>query len=380
MSTPVIQHYFESYEGYLTIIKHRYFYAGLIVAVFFLLRKFVVNRLFDFLSKKLKSRLANGTASIRTEIAHNVFDAVAKSLHKIFFIIGLIIAVMVAQLNARLEVPIIHLLESLILLYLGIGIYYALKAVQRNEQHLYELFNKKFDKILIEFTLQIILVLVLAITGLMIMQVWGFNVSTFIAGLGLGGLAVALAAKDLVANIFAGFVIITDKPYSIGDWIDTPSCEGTVEDITFRSTKIRTFANALVTVPNATLIAGAVTNWTKMQKRRVNFTLSVDYKTPISKLECICRNIETMLRDHPEIHQDIIFVRFNEIADSSLKIFVYYFTKTTVWGEYLRVREDTLMQMLDIIRDEGVTIAIPIRSIISKEEPQPSQLTGMKNS
>ena len=100
----------------------------------------------------------------------------------------------------------------------------------------------------------------------MVAQEWDYRIDGFIAGLGLGGLAFSLAAKDTLSNVFGGLVVILDKPFSIGDWIKTPSVEGTVEDISFRSTKVRTFAQALVTVPNATLANEPVTNWTRMGK------------------------------------------------------------------------------------------------------------------
>ncbi|MFA1822484.1 mechanosensitive ion channel family protein [Virgibacillus oceani] len=114
-------------------------------------------------------------------------------------------------------------------------------------------------------------IVIIAISFSIIAQEFGYDVNGFVAGLGIGGLAFALAAKDALANMFGGIIIITKKPFTIGDWVLTPSVEGTVEDISFRSTKVRTFAQALVTVPNATLSNEPITNWSKMGKRQITF-------------------------------------------------------------------------------------------------------------
>jgi MscS family membrane protein len=163
--------------------------------------------------------------------------------------------------------------------------------------------------------------------------------------------------------MFGGMVIFLDKPFTIGDWISTPSVEGTVEDITFRSTKIRTFAHALVTVPNATLANEPITNWSRMGKRRITFHLGVTYTTSRSKLEKCVQAIRAMLEEHPGIHKETIFVYFERFNESSLDIFLYFFTNTTDWKEYLSIREDVNFKIMQILEQEGVSVAFPSRSI-----------------
>lgn len=370
MELAVLNHYFEgNVLDWQTIVVHRYFHAILIVFAFFIFRKFIVTRLFRFISNRLKLRVENGKSNIRAEIFQKVFDSTAYSVRNIFFIIGLNLAVYIAEFDVRIEQVAINLLKSFMIFFVGYGIYKTLDVLRKDREQLYLLFNARFDKILIDFVIKTMNVFVVAITVLFILQEWGFNVSAFIAGLGLSGLVLALAAKDMVANIFAGFVVITDKPYSIGDWIETPSAEGTVEEITFRSTRIRTFANALVTVPNAKLIDNVITNWSRMRKRRISFNLKVNYETTVEGLVNVRMRIEEMLRSHPEVDQDVIFVRFNEFSTSSLDIFIYYFTRSTIWGEYLRVREDTLMKIIDILNEEKVGFAIPAQSIYIESIP-----------
>nr|WP_316252536.1 mechanosensitive ion channel family protein [Bacillus aquiflavi] len=216
---------------------------------------------------------------------------------------------------------------------------------------------------LIPFLSKTIRFIIIAIGISMIAEEFGYDVNKFIAGLGLGGLAVALAAKDALGNLFGGVVIITEKPFSIGDWIMTPSVEGTVEEISFRSTRVRTFAQALVTVPNATLAVETITNWSKKGKRRISFHLGLTYDTPKEKIEKIVRRIEELLRSHPDIHQETIFVKFDQFNESSLDIFLYFFTKTTNWGDFLTIKEEINFKIMDIIEEEEASIAFPSRTL-----------------
>ncbi len=228
------------------------------------------------------------------------------------------------------------------------------------------LFRVEIDRILLPLLSKTIRVVVVCLGITVIVQEWGYEVSGFIAGLGLGGLAFALAAKDALSNIFGGVVIITEKPFSLDDWIQTPSVEGTVENITFRSTRIRTFAQALVTVPNSTLANEPITNWSRMGKRRVTFHLSVSYATGREQLQRCVDQIRSMLMSHPEIHPETIFVHLDKFGPSSLDIFLYFFTKTTVWGEFLRVKEECMMNILEILEREGVSIGFPITDVYVK--------------
>src|SRR5690625_3514694 len=159
--------------------------------------------------------------------------------------------------------------------------------------------NVKLDEIVIPFITKGLRLVIIAIAISIIAQIFTYPIGGVIAGLGLGGLAFALAAQDALANLFGGFVIITERPFSIDDWIETPSVEGTVEDITFRSTKVRTFAQAVVTVPNSTLANEPITNWSEMGKRRVYFTLQIAYDSPIDNIKKAIEQINALLNSHP---------------------------------------------------------------------------------
>ncbi|MRH41347.1 mechanosensitive ion channel [Aquibacillus halophilus] len=281
----------------------------------------------------------------------------------IFLIIGIYVAVgyfpYLEQTNHLFQ----NIIRSSIIVVISWGFYNLSSGSSILFTKLNHRSSTQFDPILIPFFSKALRFVIIAISFSIVAQEFGYNVSGFVAGLGLGGLAFALAAKDAIGNLFGGIIIITEKPFTIGDWIMTPSVEGIVEDINFRSTKIRTFEQGLVTVPNATLSNENITNWSKMGKRRISFQLGVTYDTPKMKLETTIEKIRDLLNNHQGVHPDTIFVTFDHYNDSSLDIFLYFFTNTTAWAEYLQIKEEINFSILEILEEEDVSIAFPSRTL-----------------
>ncbi|WP_066639077.1 mechanosensitive ion channel family protein [Desulfolucanica intricata] len=311
--------------------------------------------------KYIFKKLLNFIDKTDTELNKKILRALEKPLKIFFLILGIYASLSYLPLTAAQDVLITKIFRSAIVILIAMFFY------NFEGDELFLAFQNKFklniDKILVPFFSKILRFVTIVLAVSIVAQEWGYDVNGFIAGLGLGGLAFALAAKDTVANIFGGIVVITDKPFSIGDWIKTPSVEGTVEDITFRSIKVRTFEDAVVSVPNATLVNEPIVNWSRMGKRRITFKLGVEYGTSKDKLNKCISEIKNMLENHPEIHKQTIFVRFDSFGESSLDIFLYFFTNTTVWSEYLRVKEDVNFKIMSILENEEVNVAFPSRSI-----------------
>jgi len=244
--------------------------------------------------------------------------------------------------------------------------------------HLFHLFSSKFGKEMHSdiqnFLTKSLRVIVIALGLMAILQEWGINVSAFVASLGLGGLAFALAAKDTVANLFGSLVIFGDRPFKVGDWVETPVVEGYIEEIGIRSTKVRTFAQALVSVPNAVVANTPITNWSRMKKRRIRTRLGLTYSTTVEQMQAIVREIKAMLKQHPDIHQETILVNFDEFQDSALSIFLYCFTKTTVWDDYLHVKEDVNFKIMQIVAKNGTSFAFPSQSLYVESLPKQQQI------
>ena len=325
--------------------------AAAIVFIALLIRGFLTRIIFNILLRV--------TSKTKTGVDSALVFASEGPFRKLIVITGLYIALAYMGLPESVMDFINTLFRSAIIILISSGFYNLVGGPAVTEIGV----RLEVEKTVVGFVTKVFRFIIIALTITIIAQEWDYDVSGFIAGLGLGGLAFALAAQDAAKNIFGGIVILLDKPFAVGDWILTPSVEGTVEEMTFRSTKVRTFANALVTVPNAVVANEAITNWTRMQKRRVSFHLGVTYTTPRDKMQTCVKRIQELLENHPEVHPDTIFVRFDQFNDSSLDIFIYYFTNTTVWGEFMAVKEEINFKIMEILEDEGVSVAFPSRSI-----------------
>ncbi|MFJ5622991.1 mechanosensitive ion channel family protein [Peribacillus loiseleuriae] len=310
-----------------------------------------------------------------------IFLSFEKPIQWLFILLGIYVSVWYFPYLDQRHVLFIKLIKSSIIFLVGWGLYNFSSSSTLLFAKLNERFNFEVDEILIPFLSKVLRVIIVIISFSGIAEEFNYNVIGFVGGLGLGGLAFALAAKDAIGNLFGGVIIVTEKPFTIGDWILTPSVEGTVETITFRSTRIRTFAQALVTVPNAKLANETITNWSEMGKRRIVFNLSVTYETSKDKLEDVMKQIEYMLKNHPEIHQDTIVVKFDKYGIDGLDIYVYFFTKTTVWKEFLKVKEEINFEIMNILDNEGVSLAIPNRKLYVNSNSEETQSeTYLRNS
>lgn len=329
--------------------------AAAIFLAFLVFRKIFVNYILKLLLKFAKKT--------KTELDTAIVVSFEKPSRMFLIILGIYFALLYLPLQLKYDLVLLKLFRISVIIFIVWGLYNFIENFAILFAEMGNKFNISFDKILAPFFSRAIKFVLVFLGLMLVISELGYDINGFVAGLGLGGLAFALAAQDTVANIFAGIVIIIDKPFSIGDWINTTGIEGVVEDINFRSSRIRTFANALITVPNSTLANQPITNWTKMGKRRVTFNLGVTYTTPKDKLQKCVERIREMLERHEGVHQDTIFVRFDKFNDSSLDILLYFFTKTTVWGEFLKVKEEINFRIMEILEEEGVSVAFPSRSL-----------------
>lgn len=334
-----------------------------IFLLFLFLRRIFTKYVFKLLIKVSRK--------VNSKFLPNLFLAFEKPLHWFFILLGFYAAIAYYPYLDHTYPILITWLKSLFIFLVSWGLFNLVSSSSTIFRFINEKTNIHIDEILIPFLSRTMQFIIIAIAISIILQEFHYHIGGLITGLGLGGLAISLAAKDALANLFGGVVIVTEKPFTIDDWIKTPSVEGTVEDISFRSTKVRTFQQALVTVPNATLANEAITNWSKMGKRQISFDLRLTYDTPREKMERVVQQIESLLRGHPDIHQETIFVTVNDFADNGLDIMLYFFTKTTDWGKYLSIRESINLEILDILEREEVQIAIPSRKLYMKNAEKP---------
>ncbi len=206
-----------------------------------------------------------------------------------------------------------------------------------------------------------------AFTGVVVfvvvVQNLGYSVSGLLGALGVGGLAMALAAKDTLANLFGGVTILIDRPFKIGDWVTMSTADGVVEEIGLRSTRIRTFAKTLVSIPNSVLANATVENHSLMPKRRIKFTLGVTYDSSPDQMRALVGGIEEYLRGNADIDQEFLMVKFTALNDCSLDILVYCFTVTTDWVKHLQARQDVQLRVMDMVEEMGMSVAFPTQTV-----------------
>ncbi|MDQ0206518.1 mechanosensitive ion channel family protein [Alkalicoccobacillus murimartini] len=337
---------------------------ALSIAIFFLF--LVFRKLFTKYINKLILRLSKSGS---TKIVTNILKSYEKPLRLLWAVIGTYLAFQYLDyLDVTEREFVKDLYRSLIIFVVGWGLY---NYTANHSTVIYNFANKAEldqESMLIPFLSKILRFLVVVITLVMIIDNWGFEISTFVAGLGIGGVAFALAAQDTIGNFFGGIIIITERPFRKGDWIETPTVEGAVEDITFRSTKIRTFSDTLVIIPNSTLANEAITNWAEMHHRRVYFSLGVRHSTTSAKLQHLRNRIDSELKTIEDIEPDTVIVRFEEFTESGYNLMVTYFTNTNQWAKYMEIREVAHFRMMEILEKEGVHVSTPA-SLVVTEDP-----------
>jgi MscS family membrane protein len=203
-------------------------------------------------------------------------------------------------------------------------------------------------------------------------KAFNLPIQGLVGGLGLGGAALALASKDAISNLFGSITVLTDRPFEVGDWVVTDQAEGSVESVGFRSTRIRTFYNSQITIPNSLLTTSIVDNMGRRHYRRIKTTLSVQYDTTPAQMDAFCEGIRELVRRHPYTRKDYYHVYFNQFGASSLDILLYCFLECPDWSIELRERHRLFLDILQLARKLGVEFAFPTSTLHMFSEAAPS--------
>lgn len=231
-----------------------------------------------------------------------------------------------------------------------------------------ELTESKLDDQLVPFLKEAIKVLIAGF-GFMVMLSVAFemNVVSLVAGLGIGGLAFALAAKETLENLLGSFTIFLDKPFLVGDHVKVGTVEGRVESIGFRSTRIRAMDRMLVTVPNKKMVDFELINETDRVVRRARFTIGLTYSTKAVQLEAVKKGIEGILSTHPQLEPKYV-VRFLAFGASSLDILIVYFARTPELEDFYKVQEEINFKIMEVVKQHECDFAFPSTTVYLKQE------------
>jgi MscS family membrane protein len=337
---------------------------------------FAIFFLFLFL-RSVFARIVIGFAKKITEKTTNTIDdelvaGLERPIKFLFIIIGLSLSLNILTLPVDWDNFIQPIIAALYTYTLFWALFSMIRPIARALFSIGNKMGRALNEDLQHFFIRTMEVIVLAIGAVAILEQWNINVSAFLGGLGLAGMAVALAAKDSVANLFGTLMIFADRTFQKGDWIQTPQVEGTIEIIGLRASKIRTFSKALVSVPNADLANSPITNWSRMTHRRIKMTLGLEYRTTAKQLESIVNRLRDFIAndEHVEIKGPVAqMVHLTEFGASSININLYYFTKTTDWEDWRQIRNDHILAFKRIVEEEGAGFAFPSTSLYVEQMP-----------
>lgn len=223
--------------------------------------------------------------------------------------------------------------------------------------------DTKLDDQLVPLARRAMKIFIVSIGTVFILQNMNYDVASLIAGLGIGGLAFALAAKDTIANLFGSATIFASRPFQIGDWVNVSGTEGVVESVGFRSTRIRTFYNSLVSIPNSRVADSVVDNFGAREFRRFKTVLGLTYDTTPKQMQGFVEGIRAILKNNPVVRQEYYEVHFNSFGDSSLNVLVYAFFKTDSWTTELSEKHQVLLDIMSLAQELGVSFAFPTQTL-----------------
>lgn len=287
-------------------------------------------------------------------------------------------------------VYVINLTWFIIVVLRGYGLFLLSALAQKQKVTI-------FKKEVINLILKIIYFFIGVVALLICLKILGFNVSAIIASLGLGGLAVALAVKDMLANFFASIMLLFDNSFSQGDDIECSGVRGRVVEMGLRRTTIRAADNSLILIPNAELANNAITNWSRRKSGRlINMSVGVNYGASVEQLKSCVRDIKEMLESNPNVahiddvkemdyilslkqeminiddmlgYKNAVYVAVENLADSSINILVYCFSKNINLAQNLALKEEIIFSIMDIVKNNGLDFAFPSQSVYVENLP-----------
>lgn len=295
-----------------------------------------------------------------------------KPLRGFFTLVGIYSAIMFLKGYFQISEEIINIINKIfrisIIIVVAKGFEQALtvqskiiKNIQSKLSH-----DKAVDNNSLGLIIKIAKAIIYTIAAILIIQELGYDLKGLIAGLGIGGVIITLAAQDTAKNLFGGLVIFLDKPFKVGDYIEAGAYSGTVEDITFRSTSIRTLDDSLLHIPNSEMSSIVITNWNEINRRRYKTNILITLETPLDRVEKVKQEIKNMLAEQEEVFSNTIMVNFENILDSGIELVIIAYVNILNYGEYVKLKERLNYQIMKILENDGVQLAYNTQTIYVK--------------
>ncbi len=347
---------------------HLYQYLGvLILALVGVLIHKLLSVLFNWLFVKIILRAGY------SDLANGYLLPVARPV-SLFFVSALIVLFVPAlQLPSEISWMLMTFLRVLVPIFGTIVFYQLVNILALYLKHLAEKTKSTLDDQLVPLVRKTLKTFVVVIGSLFVLDNLNIDIIPLLTGLSIGGLAFALAAQDTIKNFFGSLMIFVDKPFQIGDWITAGDIDGTVEEVGFRSSRIRTFRNSVMYVPNSKLADSTVDNHGLRQYRRFYTQIALTYDTPPELIHTFVEGLRKIVENHPDTRKDYYNVYFNDMASFSLNIMFYVFFEVPDWSQELKARHEILLEIMRLAEKLGVNFAFPTQTLHMENFPgQPS--------
>ncbi len=338
----------------------------LIVIMLILFLTWLVRKLLESALPKLIDKL---TARTNNRLDDRLFKILLPPLRFAVGVIGLWLATLVINFSPAARDVISRVMSSLLAISLFWAAHRAVSLivfvavhVGRRTWHLSE--PGRTTAKLENAAEQLLKALIIVLGVMVILEEWDYHVGGLVAGLGIGGLAVALAAQDALANLFGYVVILADEPFVVGEYIILGDVAGTVESIGFRSIRVRVLDQSLVTIPNKTVMNANISNWSRLKKRRLNMTLRIAYGNAPEKVLSVVQAIREMLTTHELVEHNSVVVQFVEFGASTLDIMIICFMKTPNWNDFQAARQDINLRIMEILQELKVGLNVPLQALV----------------
>ncbi len=334
---------------------------------------FILHKILTFIFQKIIIRYLK--KSKYSELANKFIEPIAKPF-SLFIIASLVVSVVpVLQLPIFISKYLLILLRVSVPLLLTIVCYRSVGLASFYFEKLAEKTKSSLDDQLVPLIGKALKAFIVIIGILFILINLNVDIIPLLTGLSIGGLAFALAAQDTIKNFFGSLMIFIDKPFQIGDWITSGEIDGTVEEVGFRSTRVRTFRNSVVYVPNGNLADSTIDNHGLRKYRRFYTQLALTYDTPTPIIELFTEGLKKIVIDHPKTRKDYFEIYLNAMADSSLNVMFYIFFKVPSWSEELKARHEIIIQIIDLAKELGVNFAFPTQTLHMENFPGKDSLS-----
>lgn len=336
-------------------------YNWQIIGLFlWILMALIIRKLFE----RILTQYLSGWAK-KTRIEWD--DLLVESIQKPLSLIVLIGFLLLSYTNLQFGVSTNLYLSKILNISLSVAVFWVIyNLIDVFAEYLTHVTGKtenSLDDQLVPLIRKTLRVFIVVLGVIVILQNNGFNVASLIAGLGIGGLAVALAAKDTLANFFGSITIFVDRPFRMGDWIKTSAAEGTVEEVGFRSTRIRTFYNSVISVPNSSLANSEIDNLGMREYRRLKTILNLTYTTSPEQMEAFVEGIKAIVKANSNFRQDYYEIHFHAFGAHSLDVLVYVFFSVPDWSTELQQRHNFLLEILRLAKALDVEFAFPTQTL-----------------